>query len=103
MADVHVMPVGDLVAHDRDAACVCGPTTEPVPTSDGRIGWVIVHHSLDGREHGDRRPTCPTCVGPVDRMQRAFGVVAPYPCGHWLTPDQAQAIADQHRATRSVP
>ncbi|MCF3939907.1 hypothetical protein [Gordonia tangerina] len=50
-ADVHVLPVDDLTAHDENDTCTCGPTTEPVERPDGSIGWVITHHSLDGREH----------------------------------------------------
>jgi hypothetical protein len=49
--DVHVHPVNDLVAHDLVGdSCVCVPRSVPVTRSDGSIGWVIVHHSLDGRE-----------------------------------------------------
>lgn len=48
-SDVHVLPVNDLIAHESDA-CPCGPTTEAVNRPDGSIGWVITHHSLDGRE-----------------------------------------------------
>ena len=49
---VHVFPVADLVEHDTDSedGCVCGPTIEPVPRDDGSFGWLVVHHSLDGRE-----------------------------------------------------
>lgn len=48
---VHTFPVGDLIAHDTDGGdCPCGPATEPVPRPDGSIGWLVVHHSLDGRE-----------------------------------------------------
>lgn len=51
MTAVHVFPVGDLVEHDTSgAACVCGPADEPVEREDGSVGWVVVHHSLDGRE-----------------------------------------------------
>ena len=51
MSTVHVFPVNDLIEHDTDTGdCVCGPTTEPVIGCDGSCGWVIVHHSLDGRE-----------------------------------------------------
>ena len=51
MAIVHVVPVGDLIEHDSDGGdCLCGPTTEPVFDDDGSNGWLIVHHSLDGRE-----------------------------------------------------
>ncbi len=50
---VHVHPVNDLVEHDTSEIdgepfndeCVCGPDVEPVGT-----GWLITHHSLDGRE-----------------------------------------------------
>jgi hypothetical protein len=50
---LHAAPVGDLIEHDtatNDANCICVPRTEPVPRADGSIGWLIVHHSLDGRE-----------------------------------------------------
>lgn len=53
MADaIHVYPIGDLVEHDVEngEACACGPTPKPVKRDDGSIGWVITHHSLDGRE-----------------------------------------------------
>lgn len=52
MPTVHVMPVGDLIEHDNSGVtdCVCGATTEPVPAADGSTGWLVVHHSLDGRE-----------------------------------------------------
>ena len=51
MATVHVFPVNDIIEHNTDTDdCVCGPTTEPVINDDGSCGWVIVHHSLDGRE-----------------------------------------------------
>ena len=49
---VHVYPNNDLIDHDTESdACLCGgPTPEPVFDSDGACGWVITHHSLDGRE-----------------------------------------------------
>jgi hypothetical protein len=50
---IHVSPIGDLIEHSIDteeADCVCGPRTRPVERDDGSIGWVITHHSLDGRE-----------------------------------------------------
>lgn len=51
MADeMHVRPIGDLIEHPMTDDCPCGPRTEPVTRDDGSIGWVIVHHSLDGRE-----------------------------------------------------
>lgn len=52
MSTVHVVPVGDLIDHDSSGGqpCVCVPTTKPVKAEDGSMGWVVVHHSLDGRE-----------------------------------------------------
>jgi hypothetical protein len=34
-----VHPMGDVVAHDT------------APRENGSTGWVIVHHSMDEREH----------------------------------------------------
>jgi hypothetical protein len=48
--DVHVLPVDDDVAHDVIDTCACGPAVEPVPRWDGSMGWLVIHHSLDGRE-----------------------------------------------------
>lgn len=48
--DWHVMPLADLVEHEDSEDCVCGPTPNPVKREDGSVGWVHVHHSLDGRE-----------------------------------------------------
>lgn len=54
MTDVaHVYPVNDLVEHETKTTepdCVCGPTTSPLKRDDGSCGWIITHHSLDGRE-----------------------------------------------------
>jgi len=51
VSTVHVLPVTDLIEHeDTGDACPCGPRTEPVPADDGSIGWIVVHHALDGRE-----------------------------------------------------
>ena len=47
---VHVHPRGDLIEHDLHGTdCACGPTAEHVPTDKGD-GWLVVHHSRDGRE-----------------------------------------------------
>ncbi len=47
-----VHPLGDLIRHDVDGEdrCACGPRVEPVSRPDGSMGWLYVHHSLDGRE-----------------------------------------------------
>lgn len=47
---LHVIPVSDQIEHSLDDACVCGPANEPVKRDDGSVGWVVTHHSLDGRE-----------------------------------------------------
>lgn len=49
MSIVHVVPVNDLIEHPDDD-CPCGPTVEPVFCEDGSSGWLVTHHSLDGRE-----------------------------------------------------
>lgn len=49
----HVVPVNDLIEHDSsgdETDCVCGPEIVPVERDDGTFGWVVSHHSLDGRE-----------------------------------------------------
>lgn len=48
---LHVLPVGDTIAHEATEDCICGPTTRPVFRPDGSNGWISTHHSLDGREH----------------------------------------------------
>lgn len=50
MGTVHVIPRGDLIEHDTDGDdCACIPRPELQRGPDGD-GWVLVHHSLDGRE-----------------------------------------------------
>ncbi|MEU0937587.1 hypothetical protein [Embleya sp. NPDC005971] len=58
---LHVTPTADLVDHALDDDCVCGPRAERVVRADGTDGWVIVHHSLDGREPAEQAtdPTDP--------------------------------------------
>lgn len=43
MSEVHVLPVGDQVAHEWED-CPCGPDWQFRPG-----GVVVVHHALDGR------------------------------------------------------
>jgi hypothetical protein len=49
-AGLHVHPLDDLIEHTLDDECPCGPEDRPVEREDGSIGWLTVHHSLDGRE-----------------------------------------------------
>lgn len=50
MTEVHVTPVHDLVEHEDNDGCVCGPRVEPVERDDASVGWLVVHNSLDHRE-----------------------------------------------------
>jgi len=55
MSTVHTYPPNDLVEHDTSGReCVCGPDTEAVAAPDGSFGWLVSHHSLDGREMPER-------------------------------------------------
>jgi len=47
---MHVIPHADLIEHTATDDCPCGPHDRPVNRDDGSVGWVTVHHSLDGRE-----------------------------------------------------
>lgn len=52
--DIHVYPTNDLIIHDTDTEdCICGPEIVAIEHDDGSIGWLIVHHSLDGRENNE--------------------------------------------------
>ena len=56
MSTWHVYPSHDAIHHDTEADdCVCGPLIEPVPRDDGSMGWLVTHHSLDGRELKETR------------------------------------------------
>lgn len=80
MSTVHVLPVGDVIDHhipggldghdagcadcrpgewlaleaaddgSADTDCPCGPTPELVADGHGPDGWLVTHHTLDGRE-----------------------------------------------------
>lgn len=49
---IQVLPVDDLVEHELEEGCVCGPTLELLPGVGlaGGEEWALVHHALDGRE-----------------------------------------------------
>lgn len=46
---IHVTPINDLIEHEDSEDCVCQPTPRLVTMANGADGWVITHHSLDGR------------------------------------------------------
>lgn len=48
--EVHVTPIGDAISHEKNEDCACGPSAEAVVRDDGSVGWLLTHHSLDGRE-----------------------------------------------------
>ena len=50
---LHVIPIGDLVDHATTSECPCGPRDQSVKRDDGSVRWLVVHHSLDGREQGE--------------------------------------------------
>lgn len=54
--NVHVIPLGDLIDHDRTDGCICGPTSELQTHDDAPDAWLVTHHSLDGREATERAP-----------------------------------------------
>lgn len=46
--ELHVVPVDDVIEHELDAVCPCGPTPELARMSPDI--YLYKHHSLDGRE-----------------------------------------------------
>ncbi|MGV9383488.1 hypothetical protein ACWDRB_47280 [Nonomuraea sp. NPDC003707] len=61
MNELHAYPVGDLIEHDvseRDQGRVHGPETRPVAPDGGSVGWLVMHHSLDGRKALERLGGC---------------------------------------------
>jgi hypothetical protein len=53
---VHTVPLDDLIVHAFTDDCPCGPDPMPVPRDDGTQGWIIRHHSLDGRKRYEATP-----------------------------------------------
>ena len=47
--DTHHIPNHDLIDHQPDEHCICGPTHRSNMLT-GALRWDVVHHSLDGRE-----------------------------------------------------
>ncbi len=65
---IHTIPVGDLIDHETENfdACWCGPDVEFLEGG----GRIVVHHSLDGREHDEPdhdRDACPLCSASTRR------------------------------------
>ena len=53
--DVHPDTGKDAIDHESNDDCVCGPTTVPLPTSDGEVWWLNMHHGLTIGEQGIRQ------------------------------------------------
>jgi hypothetical protein len=43
---VYPRPGEDAIDHEPSEDCACGPTTVPLPTADGGVWWLYVHHGL---------------------------------------------------------
>jgi len=44
---VHIIPIGDAVAHeDRWGECACNPTLGTFETDDHMTGWVYIHRAV---------------------------------------------------------
>jgi hypothetical protein len=41
--EAHVIPSEDVIEHDRNDDCICGPQNEPVRRDDGSFGWLTTH------------------------------------------------------------
>jgi hypothetical protein len=50
VTELHDVPDDDVIAHDRNDGCVCGPLLRLVRHPSGAVKWAYVHPSLDGRE-----------------------------------------------------
>ena len=57
--ELHVMPLGDHIAHSSDPECPCFPELRRVERGDGPDGWLYVHSALDGRELAERGEQIP--------------------------------------------
>ena len=45
----------DLIRHERCDTCPCGPDVQLVRRDGEPDAWLVVHHSLDGRERSEPR------------------------------------------------
>lgn len=52
MTNLHAIPEGDVIDHDAQGDCVCGPTTSPMKNGDGSIWWLHTHYALRLRGQG---------------------------------------------------
>lgn len=50
----HLLPARDVIAHDLDADCVCGPQNELIRYEGRPDGWLAVHWPLSEPGQGAR-------------------------------------------------
>lgn len=43
--EMHLVPVDDLIGHELDSECICGPYWEDL----GKGDFLVAHHPLDKR------------------------------------------------------
>lgn len=46
---VHPGAGKDAIDHVPGDVCLCGPTTIPLPTADGEVWWLYLHHALTAK------------------------------------------------------
>ena len=54
---VHILPIGDLIAHELSPDCPCQPVEQEGERKTGTAFWLFTHSSLDGRELTEPRST----------------------------------------------
>jgi hypothetical protein len=52
---IHLRPRNDLIEHEFDDDCVCGPKVTPTSANDGGMAWISEHQALDGRNVPKRK------------------------------------------------
>lgn len=75
----HVIPVDELVEHERHHDCRCAPYAEPVKRADGTVAWRVVHHVLEDRRLVQTAPDPANHarLTPADPAEAAEDVAAP--------------------------
>jgi len=60
---IHVVPASDLIEHETNADCPCGPDAYEQEIAEGGFGYVYQHHALDGRECSEPDHDRLACAG----------------------------------------
>ncbi len=96
IGDLHVMPAFDVVKHGDSDECVCGPDVKFCPG-----GSIVVHHSLDGREHG--APSQPRSLRRPWRRCSACGGVCHFHDTDWVCGDCGSEWGEDHAPRFAAP